>query len=148
MKTVLKSKMGPQHYCMEIDPGSKISEVKQDFSRPFPFLKIEFFRIVSGQPARYSKDNMISWDEITGNLQKKKRAGKIVFTGETPVSEIEQEFLKRFGLYVQVFRKSGNIWLETTSTDDWSLEQQNEEGKSLARHFKTERENPEDHDMY
>ena len=44
--------------------------------------------------------------------------------------------------------KSGKIWLETSATDYWTLEQQNEEGKSLAKHFKTESENINDIDPY
>jgi hypothetical protein len=38
------------------------------------------------------------------------------------------------GLYVQVFRKSGKVWLETTATDNWSLYKQNEEGQELSVH--------------
>jgi hypothetical protein len=31
-------------------------------------------------------------------------------------------------LSVQVFRKSGKNWLETTASDQWSLEKQNAKG--------------------
>jgi hypothetical protein len=47
-----------------------------------------------------------------------------------------------------VFRKSGAVWLITSATDNWTLSQQNEEGKSLAQHFKEEKENLDDHDIY
>ena len=41
------------------------------------------------------------------------------------VAELENAFAKSFGFAVQVFRKSGNVWLQTTATDDWTLEEQN-----------------------
>ena len=44
--------------------------------------------------------------------------------------ELEERFEKDFGLHVQVFRKSGNIWLETSVSDDLTLAQQNEKGKN------------------
>ena len=37
-----------------------------------------------------------------------------------------------YGLGVQVFRKSGNVWLETTVTDSWTLKEQNDQGESLS----------------
>ena len=48
------------------------------------------------------------------------------------VSDLEQKFAELFGLSVQVFRKSANVWLETTVTDGWTLEEQNRQGEALA----------------
>jgi hypothetical protein len=39
---------------------------------------------------------------------------------------------QEFGLCVQVFRKSGNHWIETSLTNSWTLEQQNREGFELS----------------
>jgi hypothetical protein len=36
-------------------------------------------------------------------------------------------------LSVQVFRKSGKSWLETTFTDGWTLKKQNQEGIDLSQ---------------
>jgi hypothetical protein len=47
------------------------------------------------------------------------------------VEELEKSFLVKFGLNVQVFRKSGKSWLETTITDKWTLEKQNTQGEEL-----------------
>jgi hypothetical protein len=37
-----------------------------------------------------------------------------------------------FGLDVQVFRKSGNTWLVTTKTDDWTIAEHNKRAKEMA----------------
>lgn len=42
------------------------------------------------------------------------------------VSELESVFTETFGLSVQVFRKLGNVWLQTTTTDNWTLAEQNQ----------------------
>ncbi len=48
------------------------------------------------------------------------------------VNELEQSFADTFGLGVRVFRKSGKSWLETTVTDGWTLEEQNNQGRDLS----------------
>lgn len=140
-------KRNGNHY-IAIDGKQTIATLQKEFNKSFPFLKIEFFREPCIKGKGNSKDKMIMTNEVISRLQREKQFGKISFTNQTSVSELEENFLNKFGICMQVFRKSGNIWLETTSTDDWTLEQQNEEGRSLAQHFKIEKENPDDHDMY
>lgn len=54
-------------------------------------------------------------DEVTIDLQPK-----------MTVAELEAK-LQDHGIFAQVFRKSGDLWLETTRTDGWTLERVNEE---------------------
>jgi hypothetical protein len=140
-------KMNVTHH-IGIDGKQTIATLQKEFNKNFPFLKIEFFREPCIKGKGNSKDKMITTNEVISRLQRKKHYGKIPFTNQTIVKDLEENFLDKFGICMQVFRKSGNVWLETTSTDDWTLEQQNEEGKSLAQHFNIERENQDDHDMY
>ena len=42
------------------------------------------------------------------------------------MTELEVVFEDVFGLHVQIFRKSGDIWLQTSSTDHWTLEHHQE----------------------
>ncbi|MEI9910895.1 MAG: hypothetical protein WDO71_15215 [Bacteroidota bacterium] len=48
------------------------------------------------------------------------------------VGQLEDIFQKQFGLQVQVSRRSGTLWLETTMTDNWTLKQQNDHGRELS----------------
>lgn len=59
----------------------------------------------------------------------------ISFSDQTSVQELEKQMEEGFGLHVQVFRRSGNIWLETTVTDEWTLAFQNEQGQELSEQF-------------
>lgn len=61
----------------------------------------------------------------------KKDKAKVEILANMTVNELEQLFKTKFGLNIQIFRKSGNSWLETTVTDNWTLEKQNEEGEEL-----------------
>jgi len=49
---------------------------------------------------------------------------------------LEKSFYDRFDMLVQVSRKSGSIWLETTMTDNWTLKQQNDHGRELSEPVK------------
>lgn len=60
------------------------------------------------------------------------KVGEIILNDEMTVGELEQKFKEQFDLNVQVFRKHGNSWIETTVTDNWSLQKQNEEGRVLS----------------
>ena len=56
-------------------------------------------------------------------------------SGSMTVKELEKIFDERLGLSVLVYRKSGNLWLEPTMTDNWTLEQQNENGRQISGEF-------------
>ena len=43
-------------------------------------------------------------------------------TPQLTVETLESMFEDEFGLHVQVFRKSGETWLQTSVTDHWTLE--------------------------
>ncbi len=44
------------------------------------------------------------------------------------VDNLETYLEETFALHAQVFRKSGDIWLQTSVTDHWSLNDQNRNG--------------------
>jgi hypothetical protein len=55
----------------------------------------------------------------------------IEINDQMTISQLES-IMGQIGLFVQVLRKSGRVWIETSYTDDWSLQKQNEEGKMLS----------------
>ena len=63
------------------------------------------------------------------------------------VADLEKAFMNKFGLLTQVFRRSGNIWLETSITDGWSLKQQNDLGREITTGKNTGEEKEEDFDL-
>lgn len=110
------------------DKSIKASEIKKVFNNQFPFLKIEFFKKKHKNLQGSLKREMIVDDFNIFNIQ-----SAIVFKDDMLVSELENLFEEKFKLSVQVFRKSGKSWLETTFTDGWSLKKQNQEGLDLSK---------------
>lgn len=109
-----------------------IAEVQETFSDLFPHLKIEFFT----QP---HNDKTASWSKFMIFDKSKPlkeigllKEGVITLTNETITGEFEQFLSVRYGLFVQVFRKSMGTWLETTRTDKWTLGEQESKGKESA----------------
>jgi hypothetical protein len=115
-----------------IEPTSKISDIQKAFNNVFPFLKIEFFNNRSYARSGFSAKKMLPSNTMIGEVQPATGPGNIQVTGKMKVSELESWFREKFGLAAQVFRRSGNLWLETTITDNWTLDQQNNHGKEIS----------------
>jgi len=115
-----------------IDLNSKLSEIQSEFNTYFPYLKIEFFKVPHKIGQGLKKDLIINSNKLVKDCSTIKRGGLIEFSNITPVSDLEFKFYKEFKLSVQVFRKAGRVWLETTATDNWTLAQQNEEGAEFS----------------
>jgi hypothetical protein len=86
-----KKMNGTQHIA--IDGKQTISTLQKEFNKRFPFLKIEFFREPCIKGKGNSKDKMITTNEVISRLQRKKQFGKISFTNQTMVRELEVNFL-------------------------------------------------------
>lgn len=99
----------------------------------FPYLKIEFFSKVHKAGGGSPKKQMKQPDKTLGECRTIHTAGKINITPTMTVAELEKNFSTVYGLSTQVFRKSGKVWLETTVTDGWTLQQQNKEGEALSK---------------
>ena len=103
-----------------------VGELQEDFNSAFPFLKIEFYK-KSGNVVRHSIGKSVTLAKA-GLV----REDTLTIDDTMSVGELEQIFRDQFGVYVQVSRKSGSLWLETTMTDKWTLKQQNEHGRELS----------------
>ncbi len=116
---------------LSIENTTTTYDLKKVFNDALPFLKIEFFKEPCIKGQRFSRDKMTTNNQTLDKIRHINTYGVLKFSERTKVSELEKKFFTSFGLCVQVFRKSGNIWLETTATENWTLGQQNEEGKNL-----------------
>lgn len=68
------------------------------------------------------------------DARRQRNSGEIFLSDELTVAGLEKLFVETYGLNAQVFRKSGNVWLETTMTDNWTLKQQNDHGRELSNY--------------
>ncbi|WP_300662844.1 hypothetical protein [Fluviicola sp.] len=116
-----------------INDQQSISQIRDSFNQVFPFLKLEFFskRHESGQAT--SLQFLIRKDVLLKDCRTIHNSGEIVISPDMKVNELEQLLWNKYGLGLQVFRKSGKVWLETVLTDTWTLAEQNQEGEFLSK---------------
>ncbi len=113
---------------MIISDHKTLKAVQAEFSEKFPFLKIEFYKDAHAEGMGSPDRALLDTDKTIAEVRSVHAEGELSIDGHKLVKNLEKEFLEKYGLNVQVFRKSGDLWLQTTSTDDWSLADQNRRG--------------------
>jgi hypothetical protein len=118
---------------LSISDSQKLKEIKDAFSAKFPHLKIEFFADEHKVGEANSRKAMYDDSLTLKSIRKNHMAGELSIDGHQKTSTFENNFHDHFGVTIQVYRKSGNIWIQTTTTDDWSLTHQENTGKEFDR---------------
>jgi hypothetical protein len=113
---------------MQINPNRTIAEIQEEFHSIFPGLKLAFYKKGhldhEGSPRKLTYEASLVLAQISPELQ----AGDVDLRPTKTVADLEAEMESRFGLHVQIFRRSNDLWLQTSVTDDWTLEVQNRKG--------------------
>lgn len=118
---------------MIINDSKTISEIQEEFTEKFPFLRLEFYKSHHDTHEGSPKEEKIDSFYKIGEIRTRTRTGDLSINGHLKVSTLEEKFEEDYGLNVQVFRRSGEVWLQTTATDNWTLTDQNERGKDSLR---------------
>ena len=128
---------------LKVQKDRLIGELQEDFNTAFPFLKIEFYKKAKGTAV--SINNQHIHKSVCIGKAGVSDEGTLKVVDTMTVGELEHIFKDQFGAIVQVSRKSGSLWLETTMTDNWTLSQQNEHGKELSMPTTKKDDNGIDH---
>lgn len=113
---------------MRINKDQKLKDVQSLFTSIFPGLKIEFYRHAQeGYDGPYT---LLHYDNgtVLGDVNENIRDQQISTDESMKVSDFEKNISEVLGINVQVFRRSKELWLQTTKTDDWTLKTQNLKG--------------------
>jgi hypothetical protein len=119
---------------MKLAKNKAIGELGNEFSSVYPFLRIEFYKDVQGRLGSKIRQKLVKSSSLANAGIR--HEGEIEIEETMTVGQLEESFRKLFGLSVQVSRKSGIIWLETTMSDNWTLKQQNDHGRELSEPVK------------
>jgi hypothetical protein len=112
-----------------IEPQKKLAELSDAFSAVYPFLKLEFFSRSHGWLESSDWTHMLNKNmTITEANNNQTNSGYIEIHYWQKTGIVEMKFLKQFNLAVQIYRKLNDHWIQTSGTDDLSLEEQNESG--------------------
>ena len=132
---------------INIQKGMTIDAIKRQFSLLFPYLKLEFFlrQTVPGHsPAEL---RIAPGNALVEHIQPRVCPGVLYIDDTTTAGAMEMELANRFLLNAQVFRRSGNVWLETSATDGWALVQHNQHAQKISNHPPDSQE-PEEYELH
>jgi hypothetical protein len=115
-----------------IEKETRILDLQKEFSSLYPYLKLEFYRSPASRNKILQKAEKINPVESIKKLTRLYEPGRISIDPKRTVTEVVGDFWELFGLSVLVFRKSGNLWIETSLTDSWTLDKQNMIGESFS----------------
>jgi hypothetical protein len=113
---------------IHIHSDKKLKDIQDEFAVRFPYLKLEFYEHTHDVGEGNANSAKLNIDIPISNAGKKVSGFDWQITGLTTVAELEQAFQEQLGIGVQVFRRSGKIWLQTTNTDYQTLGEQNVHG--------------------
>lgn len=109
---------------LKINGQCSTKEIIEAFSASFEGTKIEFFRHSHAQEEGSPKKDMVNEVVLLNELNSNIPTKTLIINDQMTVNEVEELFEKELGLHVQVFRKMNTTWIETTTTDAYSLEKQ------------------------
>lgn len=120
---------------MRISDDKKLRAIQIEFNQAFPHLRIEFYSKHHERGEGSSVLYKLS-DQLTiGEVRTRHEEGDLTIDADMTVEALENSFWEKFGLNAQVFRKSGAMWMQTTSTDQWTLQEQNRKGGASEEAF-------------
>lgn len=116
-----------------IHDNQAISSISEQFSRAFPYLKLEFYTKARSTYKGALLNSIQSTEKTLAEFRATNNVRTLTLNDAMTVSDLERGFLSVYNLVVQVLRKSGKVWLETTLTDGWTLHEQNKQGEDLSK---------------
>ena len=114
---------------MTILEEKTLREVQQEFNEKFPFLRLNFYTAPHGEGTGSPDDLKIDPELTVAEARTVHTEGELSISANQKISTLEKRFAEQFGLYVQVFRQSGNLWLQSNKTDHWTLAEANRKGE-------------------
>lgn len=103
-----------------INDNKTVADLQEKFSACFPNLKIQFY----GKPHYWHEvsadPDFIPPHKTLGAIRKNHEPGVLNIKSWYAAGKVERAF-EKFGLHVQVFRKTKYGWMQTSIVDDFTL---------------------------
>jgi hypothetical protein len=125
---------------LNFNQNTTIGDLKKQFNQNFEAVRIEFYHHSHKDRSASAKEDQIKDQVALKDLIKTGKSIHLEFDRTIKISELEQIFEQDFGLHIQIFRKYGESWLQTTLSDHWSLQMAEIAAKELEeiKHQTTE----------
>ena len=117
-----------------IEKGNPTEDVARQFNFYYPYLKIEFYNRPFVKQQHATKSDFADVNGRSSLASQFNCSGIINISGNRTVRELESD-INSLGIYGQILRKSGHLWIQTVLTNDWTLQHQNFEGEQISSLF-------------
>jgi len=118
---------------IQINETTSLAAISGDFSNAFPFLKISFFKQPHNPGMASDPRQLLAEDKTIAAIDTTQKEGALEIHAWHTTAAVEKAFLEFFGLHVQVMRRRGHDWLQTTLSDKLSLAEQNALAENLEQ---------------
>jgi hypothetical protein len=110
---------------LSLAPNMTIAYLNEAFRFFYPNLKLVFFQKTFSDSQKLAENvRIIDESFYLKDLSLKKVRGIIQIDDDESTGNFEADLEENFGLHVEVFRRSGDLWLLTTLSDAHSLAEQ------------------------
>ena len=96
---------------MKISIKKKLSDIQREFNSQFPYLKLEFYQGQHATGEEATSQRLLNVDQTIREISPDAPAEDLKIDGKLKVSTLKQKILERYGLNIQIFRKSGDTWM-------------------------------------
>ncbi len=114
---------------INISESTSINDIKEWFSQSFPLLKIEIYGKEHHQGEGNSSADQIKNNSLLSELGYKDGPIEFVIFEDYSTNLVEHMFFTKLNVNAQIFRLNKNTWIQTISTDNWTLKEQMEKAK-------------------
>ena len=104
--------------------ATTLNEIKDWFSKSFPLLKIEIYNKEHHEGEGNAKSEEIKSNSKLSDLGYKGGQIEFVLFNDYSTNLAEHMFLTKLHINAQIFRLNKNTWIQTISTDNWTLTDQ------------------------
>jgi hypothetical protein len=114
---------------IRIEPRRTFDEINERINSTYPFLKIE--RLSS---LHKTLDVQVKNENLGAVYNPKKETTQnslITVDDNTTVADLINLLKEKLHLHVKVLRRSNDLWIETSLTNNWTLKKQNMAGKQF-----------------
>ncbi|PSL44168.1 hypothetical protein CLV51_10633 [Chitinophaga niastensis] len=118
---------------IHINDETLVVDIQEEFRRYYPYLKLEFFYKPHVKGEYYAKEEKVISDTPIEKIRVTHHSGWLDINYYRTAAAVEHDCWYLFGFCMQILRKSNGQWLETTGTDNWTLEGLNAAGRPAEK---------------
>ncbi len=108
-----------------INDHRKVYAIQEEFNTLFPNLRIEFYVKPPNPKAPHPKKLIDAGSKTLAECRNVHNKGQLTITKGMTASELENNFNEVYGLDIEIMKRSGDKWMEISSKNSLTLEEQN-----------------------